>query len=266
MSNIHPTAVIESGAQLAANVSVGPFCYIGPDVTLHEGVKIFSHVSLMGNTQIGAGTEVYPFASLGCPPQHQKYEGEPVRLVIGRHNIIREHVTIHPGTPIGRGETTIGNNCFIMVACHIAHDCQVGNHVVFANNATLGGHVVIGDHAILGGMVAVHQHVRIGAHAIIGGMSGVENDVIPFGVVMGERANLTGLNLVGLKRRGFSQNTIQELRQAYQQIFIPEQDSLPFAERVREVAEQSVDRDEVMQLVSFIQAESQRNLCLPKAS
>jgi UDP-N-acetylglucosamine acyltransferase len=266
MSKIHPTAVIEPGAQLADNVSIGPFCYIGPYVILHEGVKIFSHVSLSGNTQIGAGTEVYPFASLGYPPQHQKYEGEPVRLVIGRNNIIREHVTIHPGTPLGRGETTIGNNCFIMVACHIAHDCQVGNHVIFANNATLGGHVIIGDHAILGGIVAIHQHVRIGSHAIIGGMSGVENDVIPFGVVLGERANLTGLNLVGLKRRGFSQNVIQELRQAYQQIFTPEKNANSFAERVREVAEQSVDRDEVMQLVSFILAESQRNLCLPKAN
>jgi len=266
MSKIHPTAVIEPGAKLAENVSIGPFCYIGSQVVLHEGVKIFSHVSLTGHTQIGANTEIYPFACLGYPPQHQKYKGEHVRLVVGRNNIIREHVTIHPGTPIGRGETAIGNDCFIMVACHIAHDCQVGNHAVFANNATLGGHVSIGDYAILGGMVAVHQHVRIGAHAIIGGMSGVENDVIPFGVVMGERANLTGLNLVGLKRRGFSQNIIQELRQAYQQIFIPEQDSLSFAQRVQEVAEQSIERDEVMQLVSFIQAESQRNLCLPKVS
>lgn len=266
MSKIHPKAVIEPGAKLAENVSIGPFCYIGPQVVLHEGVKIFSHVSLTGNTQIGANTEIYPFACLGYPPQDQKYKGEHVRLVVGRNNIIREHVTIHPGTPIGRGETTIGNDCFIMVACHIAHDCHIGNNTVFANNSTLGGHVSIGDYARLGGMVAVHQRVRIGAHAIIGGMSGVESDVIPFGVVMGERANLTGLNLVGLKRRGFSQNTIQELRQAYQQIFIPEQDSPSFAQRVQKVAEQSIERDEVMQLVSFIQAESQRNLCLPKVS
>ncbi|MEI8295244.1 MAG: acyl-ACP--UDP-N-acetylglucosamine O-acyltransferase, partial [Alphaproteobacteria bacterium] len=247
MSNIHPTSVIEPGAQLADDVSVGPFCYIGAGVTLHEGVKIFSHVSLNGDTQIGANTEVYSFACLGHPPQHHKYQHESCRLRIGRNNIIREHVTIHPGTPIS-GETTIGDNCFIMVSCHIAHDCHVGNHVTFANNATLGGHVIVEDHVILGGLVAIHQHVRIGAHAIIGGMSGVENDVIPFGVVMGDRANLTGLNLVGLKRRGFAQSVIQELRQAYNQIFIPEPGSGGFADRVREVAELSAGSAEVMNL------------------
>lgn len=266
MSKIHPTALIEPGAEIADGVIIGPYCHVGSQVVLRDRVELISHVSITGQTHIGAGTKVYPFACLGHPPQSRRYEGEAVRLVIGQNNKIREHVTIHPGTPIGRGETTIGNNCFFMVASHVAHDCEVGNNVEFANNATIGGHVVIEDFVILGGMSAVHQRVRIGTHAIIGGMSGVEHDVIPFGVVKGERANLTGLNLVGLKRRGFSQEIIQGLRLAYQQIFDPNDLEMTLLDRVRDVATRYPDLEEVIKLVGFIQADPYRHFCLPKAS
>lgn len=266
MTLIHPTAIIEDGAQISRTARVGAFCHIGPQVSLGENVEVFSHVSLHGKTEIRANVKIYPFAVIGCPPQIINYEGEYGRIVIGENTIIREYVTINPGTDIGRKETLIGDNCFIMIAAHVGHDCQIGNHVRLTNNAVLGGHVIVGDYAILGGMVAVHQFVRIGAHAMIGGMSGVENDVIPFGVVMGDRARLTGLNLVGLKRRGFPQESIQGLRQAYQQIFDPNDFGSSLAERVKDVSERFAGIDEVMWLVEFIQADSHRNLCIPKGA
>jgi UDP-N-acetylglucosamine acyltransferase len=261
MTQIHPTALVDSKAQLGKNVEVGPFCCVGPDVILGDNVRLISHVTIAGRTHIGAETTLYPFASIGHPPQDLKYKGEPSRLIIGGKNTIREYVTLQPGTEGGGMVTKIGNNNLFMVAAHVAHDCHVGDHVVLANGATLGGHVHIEDHAIIGGLSAVHQFVRIGAHAIIGGMSGVEHDVIPYGHVKGERAHLSGLNLIGLKRRGFSSEAIQTLRNVYQELF--EETAHPLADRVDAVAGKYAENEDVMQLVGFIKYDSPRRLCLP---
>ena len=218
-SSIHPTAVIAEGASIAAGVTIGPYCVIGPDVTLHAGVTLKPHVVIDGKTTIGEGTTVFPFASLGSAPQDLKFEGEKSELIIGKNNVIREHVTMNPGTKGGAMKTVVGDSCLLMTATHVAHDCIIGNSVIMANNATLGGHVTVGDFAIIGGLAAVHQWVRIGPHAIIGGMSGVENDVIPFGRVKGERAYLAGLNLVGLERRGFTKDDVRKMQRAFNQMF-----------------------------------------------
>ena len=219
MPDIHPTAVVDGGARIGANVTVGPYSIVGTGVELAEGVTVMSHVVVNGRTSIGANTKVYPFASVGLAPQDLKYKGEPSRLEIGCNNIIREHVTMHGGTEGGGMVTRVGNNGLFMVACHVAHDCRIGDHVVMVNNATLGGHVMVGDWAILGGLAAVHQYVRIGRHAMVGGLSGVENDVIPYGSVTGNRARLQGLNIIGLKRRGISRDDIHTLRNAYRLLF-----------------------------------------------
>lgn len=261
MTRIHPTAVIEQGAEIAADVSVGPFCVIGADVRIAAGVDLKSHVVVVGRTSIGARTRIYPFASIGHAPQDLKYHGEPSRLEIGSDNVIREHVTINPGTEGGGMQTKIGNHCLLMVNAHIAHDCVVGDHVIMANNATLGGHVVIEDYAILGGLAAVHQFCRIGRHAMIGGMSGVEHDVIPYGLVMGDRARLNGLNVVGLKRRGFSRDDVQSLRKAYRLLFAEEG---TMAERMHDVAELYAGNRPVTEILDFIQGASARSICLPK--
>ncbi len=197
MSSIHATAIVEPGAKLADDVRIGPYCVIGAEVELAEQVELVSHVVIAGRTRIGAGTKIYSFASLGGPPQDLKYKGEPSALIIGAKNVIREQVTMNPGTAGGGMVTRVGNNGLFMVGAHVAHDCKLGNNVIMANNATLGGHVEVGDHAILGGLCAVHQFVRIGPHAMIGGMSGVEHDVIPYGLVKGDRARLSGLNYGG---------------------------------------------------------------------
>ena len=218
-SNIHPTAIIEDGAQVHATAQIGPYCVVGPNVTLEENVVLRSHVNIEGHTTVGAGTEIYPFASIGSPPQDLKFGGENSRLIIGKNNVIREHVTMNPGTEHGGMETRVGDNCLFMMASHVAHDCQVGNNVILANNATLAGHVHVGDFVIIGGLSAVHQFIRIGDHAIIGGMSGVESDVIPYGRVKGERASLAGLNLIGLERRGFDKGEVRNIQRAYNQLF-----------------------------------------------
>lgn len=215
MVRIHPTAIVEQGAELGANVSIGPYCVVGPRVQLGDDVELVSHVCIAGTTSIGPRSRVFPFAAIGHPPQDMKYRGEETRLEIGADNVIREQATLHPGTVGGGGVTRIGDGCLLMIGAHVAHDCKVGNHVVMINHATLGGHVQVGDYAILGGLAAVHQFVRIGPYAMIGGMSGVEADVIPFGLVMGDRARLNGLNIVGLKRRSFGRVDIQALRTAY---------------------------------------------------
>ncbi|MGE5270593.1 MAG: acyl-ACP--UDP-N-acetylglucosamine O-acyltransferase, partial [Thiohalocapsa sp.] len=209
MPQIHPTAVVDAGARLADDVVIGPYCVIGAQVSLLAGVALKSHVVIDGRTTIGARTRIFPFASIGHETQDLKYKGEPSTLEIGHDNTIREHVTINPGTEGGGMVTCVGSHCLLMVGAHVAHDCQIGDHVILVNNATLGGHVVVEDYAILGGLSAVHQFVRIGRHAMIGGMSGVERDVIPYGLVMGDRARLTGINLIGMQRRGFSREAIQ---------------------------------------------------------
>jgi UDP-N-acetylglucosamine acyltransferase len=261
MPDIHPTAIVERGATIAGDVVVGPFCIVGASASLEAGVRLRSHVVVSGNTTIGEATEIYPFATVGLPPQDMKYSGEPSRLVIGRNNRIREHVTIHTGTAGGGLLTTIGDNCLIMVGAHVAHDCHIGNNVVMANNAVLGGHVAVGDFAILGGMCAVHQFVRIGVHAMIGGMSGVEHDVIPYGLVLGERARLHGLNLIGLRRRGFERDDIDSLRKAYNLLFGK---TGTMSDRVSDVEEFFGESALVRDLIGFVMAESTRALCLPK--
>ncbi len=260
MPAIHPSAVVDSKARIAETVVIGPFCVVGPDVELADGIELISHVVVAGRTRIGAGTRIFPFASIGHPPQDLKSRGEPSTLEIGANNQIREYVTIQPGTEGGGMVTRVGNDCLFMASAHVAHDCLLGDSVIMANNATLAGHVVVGDHAFLGGLCAVHQFVRIGKHAMIGGMSGVEADVIPFGMVIGNRAHLNGLNIIGLKRRGFSREDVHTLRNAYRLLFAPEG---TLQERVADVEEQFKDNAVVMEIIAFIRAESNRQLCTP---
>ncbi|HEU0118335.1 MAG TPA: acyl-ACP--UDP-N-acetylglucosamine O-acyltransferase [Alphaproteobacteria bacterium] len=257
---IHPTAVVDPAAKLGSNVHIGPFCVVGPKVKLDDGVKLVAHVVVDGQTTIGKETVIYPFASLGSRPQDLKFKGEASTLEIGAHNQIREHVTMNPGTEGGGLATRVGSHCLFMMASHVAHDCQLGDHVILANNATLAGHVTVGDYAIIGGLSAVHQFVRIGSHAMIGGMSGVENDVIPYGMVKGERAHLAGLNLVGLERRGFDREEVKSLRSAYRMLFAPEG---TMAERLEEVAKLYKDQEHIASVVDFIRSRASRALCQP---
>ncbi len=259
---VHPSAVVDAAARLGDGVRIGPFCCVGPEVELGDNVTLVSHVVVDGITSIGAGTTVYPFAVLGTPPQDLKYKGERSKLLIGRDNRIREHVTMNPGTEGGGMVTQVGDSCLFMVGAHVAHDCQLGDSIILANNATLAGHVVVGDFAILGGLSAVHQFVRIGHHAMIGGMSGVENDVIPFGLVMGDRARLSGLNLVGLERRGFGREAIQVLRAAYRMLFGPEG---TLQERVDEVERSFSENAAVSEVVAFMRTKSSRAVCQPRS-
>jgi len=259
--DIHPTAIVDARAELGPGVRIGAYSVIGAHVRLAERVRLDSHVAVDGRTTIGPGTAIFPFASIGHIPQDLKYKGEPSELVIGANNTIREHVTMNPGTTGGGMVTRVGDNCLFMVGSHVAHDCQVGDHVVMANNATLAGHVHVGDWAILGGLSAVHQFVRIGRHAMIGGMSGVEHDVIPYGSVMGNRARLAGLNVVGLKRRGFTREQIHTLRTAYRLLFAQEGS---MAERLSDAEEIYHDNETVMEIVAFIRADSSRAICQPR--
>src|SRR5579864_1417356 len=222
MSDIHPTAIVAPRARVADDVVIGPYCIVGEHVTLGPGVVLRAHVVVDGRTTIGAGTRIFPFASIGFEPQDLKYRGEESSLEIGRNNTIREYVTMNPGTAGGGMVTRVGNDSLFMVGVHVAHDCQVGDGVVMANNATLAGHVVIEDHAILGGLSAVHQFCRIGRHAMVGGLSAVVRDVIPYGQANGDRARLSGVNIVGMQRSGFSRDDIIGLRTAFQYLFSDE--------------------------------------------
>lgn len=260
-ATVHPTAIIDPAAQIGADVQIGPYCVVGAHVALGDGVRLLAHVYVDGHTHIGAGTVIYPFASIGSPPQDKKYHGEASQLVIGRNNQIREHVTMNPGTEGGGMLTQVGDDCLFMMSAHVAHDCVVGNNVILANNATLAGHVTVGDFAIIGGLSAVHQFVRIGAHAMIGGMSGVESDVIPYGTVKGERAHLAGLNTVGMERRGFNKDQIRELRTAYRMMFAPEG---TMAERLDEVARLYHAEVLVGEVLDFVRAKTSRPLCQPE--
>jgi UDP-N-acetylglucosamine acyltransferase len=264
MTTIHPTAVVEPGAELGPDVRIGPFCHVGPRVVLDDGVELLSHVVIAGITRIGPRTRIFPFASIGHQPQDLKYQGEESRLEIGADNIVREYVTMNPGTQGGGMQTRVGDACLFMASAHVAHDCRLGDHVIMANNATLAGHITIGDYAFLGGLSAVHQFVRIGAHAMIGGITGVERDVIPYGMVVGDRARLTGLNIIGLQRRGFSRDEIQALRTAYQMIFGEELGTL--ADRVNEAAERFPEIRPVQDVVAFIRADSSRGLVQAKTA
>lgn len=261
MAEIHPSSVVDPKARLGASVRIGPFCTVGPNVELGEGVELRSHVVVDGRTHIGAGTVIHPFAVIGTPPQDLKYAGEPSELIIGERNRIREHVTMNPGTQHGGMLTSVGDDCLFMVGSHVAHDCRVGSHVILANNATLAGHVEVGDFAIIGGLAAVHQFARIGAHAMIGGLTGVENDVIPYGSAMGERGKLAGLNIIGMKRRGFTKDEMHALRNAYQALFA---DGGTLRERLDGIAEAHAGNAAVEAVVEFLRQESQRGLVLPR--
>ena len=261
MTQIHPTAIVSPDARLGQDVEIGAFCTVGPQVQLGDGVRLVSHVVIEGATEIGTGTTIHPFAVLGGAPQHLAHKGEDTRLVIGERNIIREHVTMHTGTVGGGGVTTVGSDSLYMVGAHVAHDCIVGDRVTFANNATLGGHVVIGDFVFMGGLCAVHQFTRIGRYSFVGGGGVVTKDIIPYGSVWGNHAHLEGLNLVGLKRRGFSREAINALRAAYRLLFA---DEGTFQERLDDVAETHAGTPEVMEIVDFIRADANRPLCLPE--
>ena len=260
-TQIHSTAVVSSKAKIGANVKVGAFCVVGIQVTLDDDVILHSHIVVDGLTHIGAETEVFPFASIGSPPQDLKYLGEPSKLVIGKKNIIRENVTMNPGTAGGGMLTSVGDHGLFMMGSHVAHDCIVGSNVVLANNATLAGHVTVGSFVILGGLSAVHQFVRIGDHAIVGGMTGVEHDVIPYGSVKGNRASLSGLNIIGLKRRGFSRGQVDELRAAYKMLF---DGGGTFQDRLTKLLSTNPSSQAVLEIIKFIKKDSSRAICQPK--
>lgn len=256
-AEIHPTAIVARSAELGAGVRIGPFCTVGPDVVIEDGAELVSHVVVEGHTRIGPGAVLYPFCTVGMAPQDLKYKGEPTRCEIGARTLIREHCTIHRGTVTGKGITRVGADCMLMAVAHVAHDCTLGNNVLVANNAVMGGHVSIADHVVVGGAAAIHQFVRIGRAAMIGGVSGVEADVIPFGSVIGNRARLAGLNVIGLKRRGFDKAQIQVLHTAFRSLFRHEG---VFAYRVAETREKFGDDKLVAEILAFIDAPSHRGL------
>jgi len=256
---IHKSCVINSKAKIEKNVKIGPFCYIGPKVHLKEGVELISNVHIEGNTKIGVGTKVYPFASIGTAPQDLKYKGENNSLDIGEGNIIREYVTINPGTLGGGSKTVVGNNCLFMISSHIAHDCRIGNNVVIANNVPLGGHVTIEDNVVIGGNSAVQQFTRIGRLAMIGGMTGVLKDVIPFGLSFGNRNYLKGINLIGLRRKKYDNKKIMELDQAYKKIF----SSNNLHENLSKINGEFKENELVQEVTKFIEKDKKRPICSP---
>ena len=259
---VHPSACVEIGARLGAGVQVGPFCHIGPEATLGDGVRLVSHVSVAGVTTIGARTRIFPFAAIGHEPQDLKYRGERVSLTIGEDCLIREGVTMNPGTAGGGLQTVVGSRSVFLANAHVGHDCRIGYNVILSNNVMLAGHCHVGDFAILSGGAAAHQFVRIGAHAFIGGIAGVENDIIPFGMALGNRAALAGLNVVGLKRRGFSHEALHDLRRAYKQLFTGKG---TLRERAEDVAAAYPDQQAVQQIIDFVRAGGERAVCVPRA-
>jgi len=256
---IHSSCLISKNAKIGEGVRIGPFCNIGGLVELEDNVELISNVSILGNTKIGKGTKIFPFACIGSSPQDLKYNNEPNSLIIGNNNIIREHVTIHPGTEGGGGKTTIGNNCLFMISSHVAHDCTVGNNVIIANNVPLGGHVTIEDSVVIGGNSAVQQFTRIGRLAMIGGMTGVLKDVIPFGLSIGNRNYLQGLNLIGLRRKNYENKKIMGLDKAYKIIF----SSKNLHDNLSKIKDGFKDNELVSEVVNFIAKDKKRPICSP---
>ena len=256
---IHNSSNISKKAKIGINVKIGPFCNIGDSVQLDDGVELISNVHIEGNTKIGNGTKIFPFASIGTAPQDLKYNNEPNSLIIGKNNIIREYVTINPGTAGGGGETIIGNECLFMISSHVAHDCKVGNNVIIANNVPLGGHVIIEDSVVIGGNSAVQQFTRIGRLAMIGGMTGVLKDVIPFGLSIGNRNYLQGLNLIGLRRKNYENKKIMELNKAYDEIF----SSKNLHENLSKINEVFRGNELVDEVINFIAKDKKRAICTP---
>jgi UDP-N-acetylglucosamine acyltransferase len=259
--SIHPTAIIEDGAEFGANVQIGPMCHVGAQARLGDDVVLKSHVVLCGATEIGARTIVHQFAVIGGPPQHLKFKNEPTLLKIGADCVIREHVTMNPGTEAGGGLTIVGDRGYFMAGAHVAHDCRVGNDVIFANNASLGGHVAVGDYAFLGGLSAIHQNCRVGAYAFVGGCAGVVADIIPYGAAFGNHAVLAGLNIIGMKRRGMARKKIHAIRACFKLLFA-EHDT--FKERVEQVQERYGAYEEVAHILEFVDAKARRSLMTPR--
>ncbi len=256
-ATIHPTAIVAHGAELGPGVDIGPFCIVGPNVVIEAGAKLVSHVVIEGHTRIGENAQLFPFCTVGLAPQDMKYKNEPTGCEIGARTLVREHCTIHRGTATGVGVTRVGTDCMLMAVVHVAHDCQIGNHVIIANNAVMGGHVTIGDHAVVGGAAAIHQFVRIGRAAMIGGVSGVEGDVIPFGSVIGNRARLAALNVIGLRRRGFDKAAIQRLHLAFKVLYGKQG---VFAQRLEAARARFGSDPLVAEVLAFIDAPSHRGL------
>ena len=256
---IHKTAIVDSKAKISSSVNIGPYCVIGPNVEINENVKIHSHVNISGNTKIGKGNKIYPFASIGNDPQDLKYNGEETKLIIGDNNKIREYVTINPGTEGGGGLTKIGNDCLFMISSHVAHDCQVGNNVIIANNVPLGGHAIIEDNVVIGGNSAVQQFTRIGKMAMVGGMTGVLHDVIPYGLSIGNRNYLQGLNLIGLRRANFNNKDILGLTEAYKEIFATKNLTDNLSKLNGEFKENTLVKD----VIKFITKDKKRSICTP---
>ncbi|MFZ5669753.1 MAG: acyl-ACP--UDP-N-acetylglucosamine O-acyltransferase [Pseudomonadota bacterium] len=261
MTQIHPTAVVDKAARLGEGVEIGPFCIVGPHVVLGDRVKLLSHAIVEGHTEVGEDCVLHPFACLGGPPQHSAHKGEPTRVVVGARNVFREHVTVHAGTAGGRGITTVGADGLFMVSVHIAHDCVIGDKVTMAPSVAVGGHVSVADFVFLGGLAAIHQFTRIGRYAFVGGGGIVTKDVIPYGSVWGNHAHLEGLNLIGLKRRGFSREQIAAMRAAYRLLFA---DEGTFQERLDDVETAYSNVAEIMEIIAFIRDDATRPLCLPE--
>ena len=257
---IHKTAIIAETSEIADNVEIGPYSIIGPKVKVASNTKIHSHVSIVGDTSIGKGNEIFPFASIGTPPQDLKYKGEKNSILIGDNNKLREYVNINPGTEQGGGVTKIGNNNLFMVYCHVAHDCNVSNNIVLANNVQVGGHVVIQDNAIIGGSCAIHQFSRIGESSMVGGMTGVLSDVIPFGLSIGNRNNLVGLNLIGLRRAKISNENIKIIQEAYNNIFKTEN----FRSNIDNLDSEIKNNKFVNKIINFIIADKKRPISIPE--
>ena len=257
---IHQTSVIDSNAKIPESVKIGPFCYVGPDVQLGENVELISNVHLEGNTKIGNGNRIFPFASIGTQPQDLKYKNEKNSTFIGDNNIIREYVTINPGTESGGTKTIIGNNCLFMISSHVAHDCIIGNNVIIANNVPLGGHVTIEDSVVIGGNSAVQQFTRIGRLAMIGGMTGVLKDVIPFGLSIGNRNYLQGLNLIGLRRKKYDNKKIMALSKAYKDIFTLKN----LHENLAKINSEHKGNELVSEVITFIEKDKKRPICSPQ--
>jgi UDP-N-acetylglucosamine acyltransferase len=264
VARIDQAARVADGARIADDVEIGPFCVIGPHVELKSGCRLISHVSIAGRTVVGERATIYPFVSLGTAPQSLAYKGEPTRLVIGNDCQFREGVTVSLGTAGGGGITTVGDRCFMMASSHIAHDCTVGNDVTFANNVALGGHVVIQDFVFIGGQAAVHQFNWVGEGAMIGGVTGVTTDVIPFGFAMGPiPAYLAGLNVVGMRRRGFSRSDMHRIRRAYRMLF---HGPGTFAERHKAAEAEFAGDTLVGKILDFIRAKRPRQLMMPEVA
>ena len=256
---IYNSSIISKKAKIGKNVKIGPFCNIGDFVQLDDNVELISNVHIEGKTTVGKATKIFPFASIGTTPQDLKYNNEPNSLLIGERNTIREYVTINPGTAGGGGRTTIGNDCLFMISSHVAHDCIVGNNVIIANNVPLGGHVTIEDSVVIGGNSAVQQFTRIGRLAMIGGMTGVLKDVIPFGLSIGNRNYLQGLNLIGLRRKNYENKKIIELDKAYKEIF----SSKKLHESLSEINNEFKGNELVEEVINFIARDKKRPICTP---